>query len=355
MSQATFVLFNLGKTVVPFIVGPFLAPKANNTDITTTPGTVPSNLPPTSNEVTNNSTNLIVRAAAVKPLDSVAEMKVGWPFVIVGAFCVLMSILYFSISLVNGCNWRAEKRSKRTTPEEQTEAPPFTKRRLNFVLAIFCLISLFENGIEFLDGNLLMTQVSVFMQRTKLMGLIVTAVYQGIKIFICIGTVFIAHKVHPSILLVTDAVFMVIGTITMTIAIIVDTDALFYIGIIGLAIGMANFYASQWSWLQLYIPITGKHSSMVTLCFGLGGMAIPPLATWLLNLYGPVVFPACQLAITIICTILIIIFKFALKESCCPRLPANPTVTFSEENTETSPLLEDKNGTISNTHSKISP
>ena len=355
MTQAVFLLFNLGKSVVPFVVAPFLAQEGVITPVGPgpTPGNGSARAKPFKPIHWPDGWAAVLFPNRSSPADSPASLEdieatpgsissVGYGYVIVAGYTVLVGILYIVVALRSGCRLWAAPDPKKSTDFDKSTAVSNSIWRKAAVLAAFFIMIFLQCGMESVDAGLMMSLLSEYLNRSKEMGVIASSVYQGVKVLACIVVVLIVNRIHPSVLLLVDLLFMLVATSLMTISIYFNIgDALLWTTFVLLAIGMSNSYATMASWLETRYRITGMVTSILTIGFGLGSMVLPTLTTNLLDQKGPVMFPLVLLISSILCFIFYFITKVAMKEQCC--LPVDTVTDISISITkkdEKSHLLE---------------
>ena len=335
VAQAVFLLFNIGKTVIPFIVGPFLAPETNRTTTT---------IPPR-NQTISDFVLASSNATSSGDGDEAGLTHVAYAYAIVGLFSVFMSVLYIGIAIARRCKVADSAEEKRTENSEQPSQAAGTSggaTRLVIVMAIFSLHSFVLNGIEFIDSGLMMTFVTEYLHRSKAMGLVVTGVYQGVKAFVCLVLVLVITRLHSSTILLADAICMVAASAGMAASVSANSDAGFYVTIVLMAAGMSNYYASLLSWLELQYAISPRVSGILTIFMGFSGMAFPPLLTYLLEEFGAIAYPVTVLVLCALCLALIGVTKGVLQEPFCPKIKTVVIETPIDEERE--PLLTEDGG-----------
>ena len=323
MTQAAFLLFNLGKAIVPFVVSPFLSPDVAAPTIPSSGLPVPNStlravlrLPrlgnPSDNDVAGNSSSPAYFASYV-----------GYGYAIVAGYSLLMCIPYFGIAIWNGCHLWVTEREVGHNDFDATGSIAIQNSywRKVAILSVFFLMIFLQCGMESVDAGLMMSFLSEYLGRGKDMGVIATSLYQGSKVVACIAVVLTVRWLYPSTLLFIDLLFMLLSTSMMAASIAFDVnDALLWTTFVLLAIGMSNSYATLASWLETRQRITGVVTSILTISFGLGGMLLPTLTTFLLDLYGPVMFPLVLFGSSVLCFIVYILTKLLMAEPCCPRV-----------------------------------
>ena len=272
----------------------------------------------------------------------VSTTKVGHSYVILAAFSVLIGILYLGIALKNGCHlWETPITKENPDIDESTTVSDSIGRK-TAVLTFFFIMCFLLCGMEAMDSGLLMSFLSEYLNRSKKMGVLASSVYQGVKVLACIITALVVNRLHPSLILLVDLLFMLTATTLMTVSVFFNVgDVLLWITFVLLATGIANTFATVPSWLRTRYRITGMIIGIATFAFGLGAMVLPPLTSYLLDQNGPIMFPLVLLASTFFSFIVYFIIKLVMKEQCCPQMnTAYNTATSEKNNGEKIPLLE---------------
>ena len=340
----------MGKSVVPFVVAPFLA---HDEKITPIPGSSRSWFYPhrslhwPQGWTTAFSPNISSHLDALISFRDVdgspgSTTKVGYSYVILSAFSVLIGILYSVVALKNGCHlWeRPDTKENPDIDESATVSDSIGKKTV--VLTFFFIMCFLLSGIEAVDSKLLMSFLSEYLNRSKEMGVLASSVYQGVKVLACIVTALVVNKLHPSLILLVEILFMLTATSLMTVSVYFNVgDALLWITLVLLATGIANFSATIPSWVRTRYSITGMIIGIATFGFGLSGMVLPTLTSYLLDQNGPIMFPLVLFASSFVSFIVYSIIKLVMKEQCFPQMiTANDTATSAKVNGEKIPLLD---------------
>ncbi len=308
MAQVTFLCFNIGKAVAPFIVTPFLSPDVNTTQTRQV------------QHLKHNTINdlYIADTNGTEPSNATAYgvLDIAYAFTIISLSSLVFSISNFAIFMVNGCKITGDQKQKSHPVVYGFET---SKTRTILMFIGFLSIIFIQCGMETADSGLITSYISEYLKMGKELGVAITGLYQGVKVIACIVVVAIINKVFPSTILLIDILLLVISTISMTIVITLDAPKIFlWISIAVMALGASNFLATEVLWLETRQPITGKVSSIICVSFGVGGMLIPWLTSVLLESYGAVGFPLVMLVSSVICLLLYIYIKLVLGEGCCP-------------------------------------
>lgn len=294
--QTVFMMLNVGKTIAPFIVTPFIAPDNNSTMMA-------SLLPPSSSLI---------------PLFSSSETHISIAYFIISGFSVLLSILNMVIFFLRGekCFERKRTLTKQTKLVSQESLP--SGRRVVMLLLMFLMMSL-ESGMESTEMSLLTSYFSVYLHYSKIVGVNAAAVYQGLKIFFSLIVIIVIKFIHPASLLLTDLSFILVGSIGMGAVVWYKASIAYLFVALGLvSAGFSNYLATQVTWLETRQEVTGRLAPVLSLALGLGGLALPPLTTEMLTKYGPLAYPALFVMVTVFCITLFFVTKLVLCESLCP-------------------------------------
>ena len=333
MVQVVYLLINLGKAVVPFVVAPFLSEDKVNP----IPGSSrvefypykPIDWPQRGVAPNRSSLQDVLTSLGDVEGSLLSTTKVGHSYVILAGFSVLIGILYLGIALTNG--WRLWERPDKNVNSDinQNTTESDSIWRKTAVLTCFFIMFFLLYGMEAVDLKLLMSFLSEYLNWSKNMGVLASSVYQGVKVLACIITVLVVNRLHPSLILLVDLLFMLTATSLLTASVYFHLgEALIWVTFVLLASGIANTLATVSSWLRSRYRITGMIVGITTLGFGMGLMVLPPLTAYLLGQNGPIMFPLVLLVSSFSSFIVYFIMKLVMKEQCCPQMNiSNNTAT----------------------------
>ena len=307
MAQVAFLCFNLGKAAAPFILTPFLAPEGNTTKSAQLAGT--GQQTPIQSD-TNES-------VIDEPVTSSGITDIAYGFSIISISSLVLSVFNIAIFLANGCKVIGDQRQKKK--HNTVVGHIMSKTRTVLMFLGFLSMIFVQCGMETADAGLITSYISEYLHMGKTLAVAITGLYQGVKVIACIFVVFAIRRLFPSTILLIDIILLVSSTVTMTLTIIFDAPSgVLWLSIIIMSLGASNYLATQVSWFETRVPITGKISSMICVSFGLGGMLLPYVTTALLESYGPVGFPLVMLICSCILLSQFIFIKVVLAEGCCP-------------------------------------
>ncbi|UYV65752.1 KIAA1919 [Cordylochernes scorpioides] len=221
--------------------------------------------------------------------------KFEFAYVILAVYLFMISIVF----LVFLCLNPRESRSRQEDDLDKTHF--FTS---SFKISVVTLMSLFlclYVGIQVAVGQLLKTFATQQVQLSKPTGYFLTYMFWGSFALSRSISVLLTIRFSAIRLLITDLVVCLAASIVL-VAGAGRVEALLWVGIVVLALGMAPVFPLALSWIEHYIPVTNKIASLFILGEALGELAIPRVIERFIN-QEPMVLMYMNIVINLLCSV----------------------------------------------------
>lgn len=298
MVQALRMCYTAGLAVAPFVAEPFIH---DSTD------SFPENFTVSTISTPYNHTTIYIKSEDT-------NTRVGFAYIVVAVTAIVWAILYLLFGYFCGLKLKGRPSEKDMVSHEG---------KAILLVALTLLLTVVYGGMDVGISGLLMTYVTKYLLWPTSEGILISSVYQCVKIAVLFVTVFLSLVLHPRLLVGADVLLLLLASTVMMGTAWQYTQAAMWVCTIMLAAGLANLHASNMSWLGHCISVTSKISACFNVAFSCGIMTIPPLtglALHNLHLYG---LPAVILTCSITCVLLSALLLYFHRITKSARRSAN--------------------------------
>lgn len=277
--QALHFFFGVGAFLAPLLAGNFLS-QENEAQI-------------------KNSTDNLSYIMTYNNSSEEGIPAVTYPYSIIGLISLIVSFMFAFLFLIDV--------NKRTRKERtHYKDPPVLYRVI--ILLVFLLLLAFYAGIEIGFGQMIAVYaVKSSHQFSQSLASYVASVYWGTFTFSRGFSIFLALKCSPFCLVVSDCIVMALATLLL-VSVGSIYSVFLWLGSAILGLGLASFYASSITWLEMHVTITNKIGSGFVIAASFGEM-VAPLAISQYVTEQPNILMFFVLASTAICGFLIILLR----------------------------------------------
>lgn len=245
--------------------------------------------------------------------------KIQFAYLIIGLALFLISVIF----LVLYCKDKRRLTTDRDLDELERFKTGVTCEKATLIsllgLFFFCYM-----GLEVTFGALVTTFAVDFNKWPKEQGAMAAAIFWG---SLATGrglSIFLARCCGPTIMLIFDLIFMVIGGLVLSIG-VHFYDKLLWLGTLILGLGMSSAFPAGISWAEKYFHLTGKSTAVFVVGSAVGQMVIPVVTGYFYEHLGAIVLMYSSLILSLITLVIFILMQ-------CVVIKKRANLTVQERN-----------------------
>lgn len=271
---------------------------------------------------TNNSTEMNTKppTAVDNFISAVKGMsRIQFAYIIIGV-CLLMNAF---VSLALYCR----DKNKLTDDTEVNRLDHFHGIRICYKGTLILFLALFffcYVGLEVSYGALVTTFAVKHNNWTKEQGATVAAIFWG---SLATGrgiAIFIAKCCGPTVLIIIDLIFMIIGGLLLSFG-VQHYDKILWLGTLILGLGMSSVFPAGLSWADKYFKVSGKTTAMFVIGSSVGQMLMPVVFGYFFDNFSAMFLMYATLAVSVLTAIIFVIMQ-------CLAVKMNITVSIKDRN-----------------------
>ena len=212
--------------------------------------------------------------------------SVKYAYWIAAVYCCLIGVFLIAICYKSGCICL---RPKSEVTGQKDPKRDVSKLFVATVAGLFFFFNIFLAGIEVGYAGLLVTFAVNHLQWTKNHATWVTALQQAANCVVTASCIPVSRWVSPQKLVALDLVLL--NVVLILEAVFVEQyPAVLWICTAGVGAGYAIVMPSSLTWLNSFLEVSGKLSSVYWAGYFVGFMAVPAISGWLFNHVHPLWF-----------------------------------------------------------------
>ena len=281
--QALHFSFGFGAFIAPLLAAPFLdmavdvvnnstAALSSLSTTTIQALTLPNATTPTNEPAANPITDIIDKISDLSP--------VKFAYLAIALYVGMIGFFFFVLLICR----RKHKFSASKQPDTLRSSYTARKEKMTFRITMLLLLAtfyFFYVGMEVTYGGLIAT-FTLNLNWDQKKGALMTSTFWGFFAAGRLLSIFLARCVTPAQMLIGDLTISTLSLLAL-VFFLHKYEFVFWIATATLGLGMASIFPSGISWVERYIQMTGKATSVFVVGSALGEMVLPVMTGYLLS------------------------------------------------------------------------